>query len=65
LNRELLRNDMLKQNACVLEILSNGYIAKVYGLNERGFAEFYSLKKIAESMEKICNYAKNIGGFSK
>lgn len=56
---------MLKQNACVLEILSNGYIAKVYGLNERGFAEFYSLKKIAESMEKICNYAKNIGGFSK
>jgi len=65
LNGELLRNDVLKQNACFVEILSNGHIAKVYGLNERGFTEFYSLKMIAESMEKVYNYVKNIWGFSK
>ena len=56
---------MLKQNACVLKIQSNGHLAKVFGLNERRFIEFCSWRVeggITQRTGKIYNDVKNIGG---
>jgi len=62
---KMLRNGILKQRACILEILFKMYLAKVFRLNKGSFRGFYRLNEIVESMQRIYNECQEYWEFSK